>query len=228
MTTLRWFGLVALGCLIGAAALEAQPRPGYRDFPLGDSVASIAGRAGLSASDSRIVHQRPAVLVDLAWRLPYRLNDDLADPVRTIVFSFYNDQLFKIVVDYDVQRTAGLNDSDIVQSISATFGQPLTARARLAGGTLSSNGEEAGLIVARWGDADHAIVLYRSSYQREFSLVVSSSRLDGLAARAQAEALRLDERDAPQRAIERDKAEAAAARAAEDSARTANRAAFRP
>ena len=41
------------------------------------------------------------------------------DPVKQIVFSFYNDQLSKMVVDYDHERTAGMTDADLVDAISS-------------------------------------------------------------------------------------------------------------
>ena len=82
--------------------------------------------------------------------------------------------------------------------------------------------------MARWGDADYSVVLYRSSYASGFRMIVTSLRLDALARTAKAQALRLDERDAPRREIARQKKEAEDARAAQDKARVANKAAFRP
>ena len=46
-------------------------------------------------------------------------------------------------------------------------------------------------------DADYPVVLYRSSYASGFRVIVTSRRLDTLARAAEAQALRLDERDAP-------------------------------
>ena len=47
------------------------------------------------------------------------------DPVQQIVFSFYNDQLFKLVVNYDRQRTDGLTDADMIEALSSWYGPPL-------------------------------------------------------------------------------------------------------
>lgn len=59
-------------------------------------------------------------------------------------------------------------------------------------------------------------------------MIVSSSRLEALARRANAEAVRLDEREAPQREIARQKKEVDDTRVSQEKARLANKAAFRP
>lgn len=78
--------------------------------------------------------------------------------------------------------------------------------------------EESGTRVARWGDADYSVVLYRSSYASGFRMIVTSLRLDALARTAKAQALRLDERDAPRREIARQKKEADDTRRSTESA----------
>ena len=59
-------------------------------------------------------------------------------------------------------------------------------------------------------------------------MIVTSLHLDALARRAEAEAVRLDERDAPKREIARQKKEVDDTRAAQEKARLANKAGFRP
>ena len=51
-------------------------------------------------------------------------------------------------------------------------------------------------------------MLYRSSYVSGFRMIVTSARLSALARTAAAQALRLDEREAPQREREHQKKEA--------------------
>jgi len=46
------------------------------------------------------------------------------------VFSFYNDQLSKLVVDYDHDRTAGLTDTDLIDALSIEYGPRLKPGAR--------------------------------------------------------------------------------------------------
>lgn len=57
---------------------------------------------------------------------------------------------------------------------------------------------------------------------------MTSLRLDALARTAETRALRLDELDAPQREIARQKKEADETRASQEKARLANKAGFRP
>ncbi len=150
------------------------------------------------------------------------------DPVEQVVFSFYNDQLFRVVVDYGRSRTEGMTDADMVEAISTLYGTPLnriSGAARVAARVES----ESGSAVARWGDADHAAVLYRtSSYRNAFRLIVNDSPLQELAAKAQTEAMRLDQQEAPRREIARQQKERDDARAAAEKARTENKEGFRP
>jgi hypothetical protein len=72
-------------------------------------------------------------------------------------------------------------------------------------------------------------VLYRdSSYRVAFRLIVTEPALDALAQKAAAQARRLDDQEAPQREIAKQKKEQEDARAAADKARVANKGAFRP
>ena len=57
---------------------------------------------------------------------------------------------------------------------------------------------------------------------------MTSTALDALARTADAEAVRLDQREAPQRAIAKQKKDAEDARLSEEQTRATNKAAFRP
>jgi len=103
--------------------------------------------------------------------------------------------------------------------------KPAVKKTRLV---LSQLEEDSGTPVARWGDADYSVVLYRPSYGSEFRVIVTSPRLDALARTAVAQAMRLDEREAPQREVARQKKEVEDTRLAQEKARIANRADFRP
>jgi hypothetical protein len=84
-------------------------------------------------------------------------------------------------------------------------------------------------VVARWGDPEHAVVLYQSSsYGAAFRLVVTDTRLENLARKAEAQAVRLDAQEAPAREIARQQKERDDKRAAAEKARTANKDVFRP
>jgi len=230
MISLRTLGVVAVGLVVSTHALESQDRARYRDYKLGADLASTSVLTGVAASEAKTIQQRPAMMQELLWRRPYQLSGTTAeaDPVQEIVFSFYSDQLSKMVIDYDRDRTAGLTDADLIDAISTEFGPRLKPGVKTGQPAAPRLDEESGTRIARWGDADYAVELYRSSYASGFRLIVTSPRLEALARTAVAQAARLDEREAPQREIARQKKEADERAESEAKARAANKAAFRP
>ena len=230
MITSRRLAIGALGFLWSAQLLHGQSTPHYREFQLGGDLASVSALSGVAVSEVKVIHQRPAVMQDLLWRRPYSTGGLTAvsqDSVQQIVFSFYDDQLFRLAIDYDRNRTEGMTDADMIEAISSVYGSmsKVPQKSRVA---TSHVVEESGTRVARWDDADYSVVLYRSSYASGFRMIVTSLRLDTLARTAEAQALRLDERDAPIREIARQKKETEDTRAAQEKARLANKAGFRP
>jgi len=226
-----WHG-VEVGVLAAAlsiAAADAGPAAHYRDFQLGSGLQAISALAGVPAADAKTMHERPALLQDLEWRRPYADSRATAvDPVQQIAFSFYDDQLFRLVIDYDRDRTEGMTDADMVEAISAMYGTPSKAASKVSRPGLGRVDEESGVRIGEWGTGEYAAVLYRSSYASRFKMVVTSLRLDALAQKAEAQALRLDERDAPQRERARQQKEAETERAAKAKAWSANKAGFKP
>ena len=221
-----------VGLILSAPTLHAQDRSRYRDFRLGSNLPSVAAVAKVAATGAKTIHQRPSVIQELDWRPPYMMSGSAmtqSDPVQRIVFSFYDDQLFRLVISYDRQRTNGLTDADMIEALSATYGGALLQTSgknlpALTGPLVS----ELGAPIAQWGDVDYSVGLYRSSFVSEFRVVVTSPRLEALARTASAEAIRLDEREAPQREVDRKQKEADDTRAAQEKARLANKATFKP
>jgi hypothetical protein len=121
-----------------------------------------------------------------------------------------------------------MTDADVIAALSTEYGAQLKPLARAGRGGLSQVEEESGSPIARWGGADRAVVLYLSSYAAGFRIIVTSPRLEALARTAEAQASRLDEREAPQRELARQKKETDDARVSQEKARAANKAAFRP
>jgi hypothetical protein len=217
---------VALSLLVAIPPVYAQAPSGYRDYHLGADLASTSALAGAATSDATTIHSRPALIQELRWQRPYSAKDDA---VQQIVFTFYNDQLSKIVVDYDHDRTAGMTDADLIEALSAPYGLPVKTTLRNRAAAVSQVEQESGTILARWGDAELSVVLYRSAaYGSGFRIIVTSPRLEAFARTATAKASQLDDREAPKREMERQKKETDDARAAQAKARIANKAAFRP
>jgi hypothetical protein len=231
MIDMRALAVGALGLALSAPSLQGQDHSRYRDYQLGGNLPSISALTGVAVSEARTIHSRPVMMQELQWQRPYSVTTttpERVDPVKQIVFSFYNDQLSKMIIDYDRDRTAGMTDADVVDAISTEYGAPLKSGVTGRSGVSPQSEGESGTPVARWGGAEYSVVLYRSSYASGFRVIVTSPRLEALARTADAEASRLDEREAPQREIAREKQEAEDARLSAEKARLANKAAFRP
>jgi hypothetical protein len=83
-------------------------------------------------------------------------------------------------------------------------------------------------ILARWEDPQSSITLFRSKYLSAFGLVWLSKRLDGLTTVAHAEAILLDEREAPAREAARQQRRSDDDRLKDETIRRVNKAAFKP
>ncbi len=207
--------------------ISAHDLSKYREFQLGMSVVAVAHQAGITP-EARVLHQRPELIQELTWLPPPAFGSSAqGDSVRKVLFSFYNDQLFRIVVNYEWDRTEGLTVEDMVEALSVTYG-PATLPATAISSALSRGSPDSDTIVAHWEDAQHSLDLVRPSYASTFGLVVGSKRLDALARAASLEAIRLDEQEAPRRAIERKQQQEDEDHARQETARRANKATFRP
>jgi len=209
-------------------SIDSQNLSSYREFEFGMDLVAIAKRADLNPSDAKVIHQRPAVIQELTWqpRL-YLSSTPQADSVRSILFSFYNGELYRIVVSYDRYKTEGLTTKDMVEAISARYGTATNPTTEI---TFSSSQvyNDSEVVLARWENPQYSFSLFRSSYQPAFGVVGYSKRLDALARAAVIEAIRLDEQEAPQREIERQKEQDAKDLAGQVKARLANKQNFRP
>jgi hypothetical protein len=227
------FCVSGLALLVSTAALIGQTRPHYRDFMLGSDLSSISAQVKASAADVRTIRQRPALIQDLQWRVPYFVvdsNQPGKDPVQQITFSFYNDQLYRMAVNYDRQRIEGMTDADMISALTDVYGPVTTPmpKPKTAQTFASSLDVTSGVLVSQWGNAEYSVVLLRSSFGIGYQVVVTSTPLEALARSADAEAARLDVLEAPVRELARKKQEADAALASQEKARAANKATFRP
>src|SRR5712692_7654336 len=91
---------------VSAPSIYAQDLSRYREFQFGMNLLAAAKQADMKPSEARVIHQRPAVIQELEWRGPRSLGSSpQADPVTGVLFSFYNGELFRMVVNYDQYRT---------------------------------------------------------------------------------------------------------------------------
>lgn len=221
--------------VIGAAALSlfghvasAQDVSRYRGYVLESSVESVVGAIGARAADTRTIHERPAKIQELEWRAPYATSESaLADPVRGIVFTFLDDALYQVVVSYDRDRTDGLTNNDIIDTLTTAYGAPVL-RSATRSPTRPAAAPSDTIALAQWETAEASLTLVRGAYTPEFQLILISKPLSLRARTASREAIRLDAVEAPRRESDLRKKEAAEATTALEKTRATNKAAFRP
>ena len=215
--------------LLSAQGVSAQEAFQYREFLMGSDLPSVAKQTTTPATAAKLIHTRPVEMKDLEWR-PRSYSGSATpqnDPVDLMLFRFYDNQLFKIIVDYDRRRTEGMSAADMIEAISASYG-PVSQVPSRALGTPTVQYGFPDTPLGVWGNADYSVTLLRVAYPAAFRLVVASTRLDELARVASVAALRQDAVEAPQRERERLKRDAAASAAAQEKAKTENKAQFKP
>ncbi len=220
----------SLGVAVALAAevVAAQAPFTYREYSLASTVVTVVRATGARDGDVRLLHERPAAIRQLEWRVPYSATGIADDPVRTILFSFVDDQLYEIVVTYDRDRMEGLTNADVIDALSATYGKPLSTRPPPVRSLLPVSIPPNASVIAQWEDAESRLSLSRNTYSPELQLVLLSKTLHPRALAAIKEAVRLDAKEAPARERKQRASDAAAAREASDRAREANKEAFRP
>jgi hypothetical protein len=225
--------------LLGVFSAPLTPAPDlskYREFRLGSHLTAVAKQLKMKPSEAKVTHRHPALIQELEWQAQVSLEPaPRADSVKSLLFSFYNGELFRVVVTYDLARTDGLTAQDIIEVVSAEYGAATKPAAEilLPSTNIYSDGEktisvQSEKVLARWEDAEHSVNLIQSFFQTNFGLVVYSKRLDALARAAIIESLRLEELEAPRRQIERQKQKDDERRVKQAEARRANKPPFRP
>jgi hypothetical protein len=211
-----------------AVAVAAPDLALYREFRLGSSTAVVVKTAGVTETrDLKTIHARPALIQELQWRPPYRPAPGVAlDPVRDVVFSFVDDQLFQILVTYERSRTEGLTAADMTAALSATYGP--AEQEQLPRKTTGYAAVDSATILARWRDEGASVVLQHYDYGGGYALVITSAALDERARTARASAVAIDNREAPAREAARLKSEGDASRDAAERTRSVNKGGFKP
>jgi hypothetical protein len=214
--------------LFGAmsAATLAADLSKYRNFQLGADLSTVAKQTGVSPSQAKAVHRRPALIQELEWRPQSLGSASQTQSAQEVVFTFYDGELFRIAISYDRYETEGLTADDFIQSISATYGiaEKPNAPANAVQGGYGDQEE----IVARWQDSQYCFDLLRSSYGPSFKLTGVLKRLQAPAQAAITEAKRLEDLEAPQREAARMADEQEAERAKLEKSRLVNKPKFRP
>lgn len=224
MSITRVFALSTGAMMFSAVSWSATPELSlYRGLRFDMSVAAVAQQCSISP-EPRLVDRRPELIQELMW-MPPHVEGTAGDSVQKVLFTFYNDRLARIAVSYERSRTEGLTADDLIEAISAIYGGATLSPVGMAG---SSGGNVDDRILARWEDAHTSITLFRSKYLSSFGLILLSKHLDALATVAHAEAMLLDEREAPARESARQQTRSDEDRLKEEAVRRVNKAAFKP
>ena len=224
MSVTRGVALSALGVVVAICTASAAELSRYREFDLGSSVEAVTAVTRTAERDLKTIHSRPALLQEVAWQPRYMSGAPIADrgSINEIVFSFVDDQLFRMTVVYDRSRTSGLTNADMIAALTDLYGAAIIPTRASADAALGIT------VLAEWQQADAGVVLRRSQYNESFSLVITSLPLEALARKAQATALILDVREAPAREAELARKRADDQRQVEEQARTTNKKVFKP
>jgi len=208
-----------------AAIARAEDLSRYRDFQFGMDMAAVVKLSGASPSQAKDIYRRPALIQELTWR-PQTLGPSKAEPAQEMVFTFYNGELYQIVVSYDRYETEGMTAEDVIDAFSAIYGVATRPAAshNAEDGRYSQHQE----LLAQWQDPQYRYDLTPSSYREGFKLTAVLKRLEVPAQAAALEAKRLDDLEAPQRDAARLVSEEAAAKVKLDKARLLNKPRFRP
>ena len=216
-------------CIVLLSPLgSAQNLLKYRDFQFGMNVEAVLKQTKMDASSAKTAFSVPDLIQTVRWdREGYFSAPGEIDPVRSLRFDFYNNQLFKIVATYSARRLEGITASDLIESISKVYGAASTPEETIIVSAYTGY-EDRQKVLARWDNEEVTYSLFQSSTGGEFGLVGSSKKLDGSALLSIREAQRLDVLAAPQREIERRQKLAEEWRAQEEKARSVNLPNFHP
>jgi len=199
------FSLVMI--LLSAPVIHGQDLSKYRNLSLGMSLVELSNQVDLKPLQTKLIHKHPAVIQELTWWPRESSGSSLqADTVWQVFFTFYNGELYRILVTYDRDATKRLTAEDMVQAISARYGTATRPDTQISFPTneLYRSTEK---VIARWEDSQYSINLFRATSLNSFGLVMFSKRLDGQAEAAIAESVKLEAQEDLQKEIERQKKE---------------------
>jgi hypothetical protein len=221
-------GMIVLCVVLLSPLGSAQNLLKYRDFEFGMNVDAILKQTKLDASNAKTTFAVPDLIQTLRWeREGYFSKTGETDPVRSVRFDFYNNQLFRFVAIYNARRLEGVTEADLIEAISKVYGTASESEETIVVSAYAGY-EDRQKVLARWENSEAAYSLFRSSAGGEFGLVGSFKKLDSTALRSIRESQRLDALAAPQRDIDRRQKLAEEWRVQEEKARSVNLPNFQP
>jgi hypothetical protein len=177
--------------------LFAQDLSKYRNFSFGMSAPSISKLVEQRPADVIVIHEQPALIQELTWYPPPPFQSARpAEPVQKIIFSFYNGELYRMLVTYDSDAVKGLTDDDMIRVLSGKYGTATTPVTEVNFPTTDSY-RATEKVIARWEDSQYSLNLFRSSIPDTFAVLMFTKRMDAQAAISIAESVKLEQQEAP-------------------------------
>jgi hypothetical protein len=163
------------------------------------TVADVSKQIDVKPADVIVVHERPALIEELRWWPPQPYGPSRpAEPVDQLLFSFYNDALYRMLVTYDSSATEGLTDEDMIRVVSAKYGLATRPVAAVVNFPANPSYKATEKVIARWEDSQYSLNLFRSSGDT-FAIVMFTKQLDAQAGISIAESVNMEEQEAPQK-----------------------------
>lgn len=206
MKTIRRVVIGCVAVLLSAPLAYGQDLSHYRDFSLGMSLAELSRQVNAEPLHAKLLHTRPAMIQEVTW-WPQESSDrsHAAETVWQVLFTFYNGELYRILVTYNQQAIKGLTVEDMIEAISAQYGAATRPNAPISFPTneLYRTTET---VIARWEDSQYSVNLFRSSFLNTYGVILFSKPLDEQVRAALAESIRLGgQQEDPQKETERQK-----------------------
>jgi hypothetical protein len=185
--------------LLSAPLIHGQDLSKYRTFSFGMSVASVSKQADRQIAKAEVVHQRPALIEESTWYPPQPFGSSRpAEPVEKVLFSFYNGELYRMLVTYDSSAIKGLTDEDMIRAMSVKYGVATQPAATVNFPTNPSY-RATEKVIARWEDSQYSFNLFRSSASDTFAIVMFDKQKDAQAGVSIAESVQMEKQEAPQK-----------------------------
>jgi hypothetical protein len=179
--------------------IHAQDLSKYREFSFGMSTASVLKLAEEKPAELITIHEQPALIQELTWYPPLPFASPRpAEPVQKVLFSFYNGELYRMIVTYDSDATKGLTNKDMIRILADKYGTATRPAAEVNVPPDNSYKAKEN-VIARWEDLQHSLDLSRSSMSDTFEVVLFAKGLNAQAATAMAESVKLERQEAPQK-----------------------------
>lgn len=106
MTSFRILSLSFSWAVLSSLCASDMSR--HREFHLDTDLPAVLEQAGMKPAEVKVLHQRPALIQELSWQPQRQIGPSRElDPVKEVVFTFYNGELFRMIVTYDRYRPKG-------------------------------------------------------------------------------------------------------------------------